>query len=208
MSDGWRTRAWRKVYPLRRDVSPKGNQVKMRGELDTQAQTNSAVSTNLRQLRAPAPTRSLRDHLEFDRYVVATSGLMLMVVLIVGAAGYAGIRGIFRTAAATSTPRTAEGNREAPPDRLVTNGAVALGLIGLLAVAVATNPSRVEATGLSPEFGGHRRIANSTARKFCRAADSWPLLQYVSFEPRPPMRHLTYESTRAASSARHPIDRT
>jgi hypothetical protein len=141
--------------------------------------------------------------------MAAASSLMLMVVLIVGAAGYAGIRGIFRNAAAAaSTPRTADANREADPDRLVTNGAVALGLIGLLSVVVATNPSRLKATDASPECDAHTHISNSMVRKFCPATEAWPVLHYASFEPRPPMRHLTDQSTRAASSPRHPIDRT
>ncbi len=190
-------------------VRPKGNQVKMRRERDTQAETNSALSTNLLQLRAPASTRSLRDGLEFDRYMAAATSLMLIVVLIVGAAGYAGIRGIFRTAAAAaSAPPTANGNREADPGRLVTNSAVALGLIALLSLVVATNPSRVKATGASQECGGNPQISNSTVRNSCRAIEAWPVPHYASFEPRPPMRHLTDSSIRAASSPRHPINRT
>lgn len=163
----------------------------------------------MRQLRALASTRCLRDGLEFDRYMAAATSLMLMVVLVVGAAGYAGIRGIFRTAAAAaSAPPIADGNREADPDRLVTNSAVALGLIGLLAFVVATNPSRVKATGASSESGGHTQISNSTVRKFCPATEAWPVLHYASFEPRPPMRYLTDSSTRAASNPGHPIYRT
>jgi hypothetical protein len=194
---------------LRRDVRPKGNQVKMRRERDTQAETNSAVSGHLRQLQGPASTRSLRHGLEFERYAAAACSLMLVVVLAVGAAGYASIRGIFRTAAAAaSTPPTADGNREADPDKLVTNGAVALGLIALLSLVVATNPSRIRVTSTSPESAGHPQISGSTVRKFCRVTEAWPEFHYASFEPRPPMRHLTDPSTRAASSPRHPIDRT
>lgn len=183
--------------------------MKMRRERDAQAETNSAMSTNLRQLLPPISTRSLHQGPEFERYMAAASSLILMVALIVGAAGYASIRGIFRTAsAAASMPRTADGNREADPGRLVTNSAVALGLIGLLSVVVATNPSRIKDAGASTGCDGHRHIYHSTVRKFCPATEAWPVLHYASFEPRPPMRHLTDSSTRAASSPRHPIDRT
>jgi hypothetical protein len=73
--------------------------------------------------------------------------LMLMVVLLVGATGYAGIQGLLSctTTAAKAARLEQQLNRAARPDRIVTPAAIALALIaGFLVVAAdrAANPRR------------------------------------------------------------------
>jgi hypothetical protein len=90
---------------------------------------------------------------EFHRYAAAACGLMLIVGLVVGATGYAGMRGFVRRAAVTAgAPNAATGAHEADRDRVVTPAAVALALIAALLLGVAAAPSRTEITGAS----GHR----------------------------------------------------
>ena len=64
-------------------------------------QTVSALGTfnQCSRARPSALTGSLGPSLEVERYVAAMCGLALMLVLVVGAAGYAGISRAFRAAA-------------------------------------------------------------------------------------------------------------
>jgi hypothetical protein len=74
--------------------------------------------------------------------VVAVCSLTLMILLVVGAAGYAAVRGTSWTAAGVARqPAAADRAREAD---LITLLALALGLIGVLMLAVATTPARIE----------------------------------------------------------------
>jgi hypothetical protein len=59
------------------------------------AESSSAMSGKWSRSRQFASTQSLREVLQFDRYLVTACSLMLMVVLVVGAAGYAGIQGLW-----------------------------------------------------------------------------------------------------------------
>ena len=72
--------------------------------------------------------------------------LMLMVVLFVGATGYAGIQVFLSsTTIAAKAARVEQLNRSARPDRIVTPAAIALALIaGFLVVAAdrSANPRR------------------------------------------------------------------
>ena len=88
-------------------------------------------------------TRSLPPDRQFDRYMATMCSLMLMVVLAVGATGYAGIQGRWSsTIAAAKAAPADQSNRAARPDRIVTPAAIALVLIaGCLVVVADRNPS-------------------------------------------------------------------
>ena len=105
-----------------------------------QVESVSELSGNWRhsrRSRLTASTGSLPPVLELDRYMAAACSLMLLVVLSVGAVGYAGIRGSFDAVAEHASPHAAERNREADPDRVVTPAAVTLVLIAALLMAIA-----------------------------------------------------------------------
>lgn len=55
------------------------------------------------RVRPSALTNSRGPSLEFERYVAAMCGLTLMLVLVVGAAGYAGISRAFKAAAGAAS---------------------------------------------------------------------------------------------------------
>ena len=64
--------------------------------------------------------------------------LMLAVVLVVGATGYAGIQRLSSSTTTTAKRATLEQlNREAEPDRIVTPAAIALAIIAVFLVAIA-----------------------------------------------------------------------
>jgi hypothetical protein len=106
-------------------------------------------------IKRSSSTRSLQPSREVDRYMVAACGLMLIILLAAGAAGYASVRGAFGLAAETaSRPRTIDPDSEAD---LATPVALALSLIGALMLAVAMAPGRIRPSDgmrtddLSPE---------------------------------------------------------
>jgi len=69
---------------------------------------------------------------------MAACSLMLMFVLVVGAAGYAGVQGLFSSTTSTAqTARLDRANRDANPDGVVTADAVALALIAAFLLTVA-----------------------------------------------------------------------
>jgi pheromone shutdown protein TraB len=75
---------------------------------------------------------------EFDSYLMTACGLILAVVLVVGATGYAGIQGLLSSTTTTAKRATLEQlNREAEPDRIVTPAAIALAMIAVFLVAIA-----------------------------------------------------------------------
>jgi hypothetical protein len=85
----------------------------------------------------------MNSEMEFHRYAAAACGLMLIVGLVLGASGYAGIRGAVRRAAVTAgAQNSADRSHEADGDRVVTPAAVALALIAALLLGVAAAPSR------------------------------------------------------------------
>jgi hypothetical protein len=49
-----------------------------------------------------ASTRGLHPDLQFDSYLLAICSLMLMVVLVVGAAGYSAVQGLLSSATRTA----------------------------------------------------------------------------------------------------------
>jgi hypothetical protein len=79
--------------------------VKVQRQKITRADSSSAMSGNWSWSRQLASTRSLRPNPEFDRYLVTASSLMLAVVLIVGAAGYAGVDALLLSLSVTTTAR-------------------------------------------------------------------------------------------------------
>jgi len=110
-------------------------------EREIQAESSSA-RFSLRRSRVSASTRSVATKSEVDRYAAAACSLMLMVVLLVGAAGYAGVRWTFLTATAIASAAP-----EAKADSArVAGAAVALALIAALMVAIAAAPGRITAT--------------------------------------------------------------
>ena len=96
------------------------------------------------RLRSSASVQSSIPVPQSDRYMLAAFGLMLLVLISIGAAGYASIRGTLAVAdlAATDSHRAAI-SHEAGPDRFSTP-AVALGLIAALLLAVAVAPARIK----------------------------------------------------------------
>ncbi len=76
--------------------------------------------------------------------MMAAFGLMLLVLISVGAAGYASIRGALAAADSAATDsHPAVSSHEAGSDRFTTP-AVALGLIAALLLAVAVAPARIK----------------------------------------------------------------
>lgn len=97
------------------------------------------------------PTRSLRLDLQFDRYPVTACSLMLALVLVVGAAGYAGIHGLLSsTTTRAKAARFERLNREADPGGIVPPAAVALTLMAALLLAVAASPQPLKPPGKYP----------------------------------------------------------
>lgn len=168
------------------------------------------MSSNWRWSRQSASTRRLRPGLEFEKYMVVVCSLALMVVLVVGATGYASIRGLLSadtTAAnaARSDARKDTSNHEADRDNVATPAAIALALIAVL-LAVAATPSRIKTAGALPGCDERRRASSLFARKLFGATEALPPVYCARFEPRPPMRHAMKQSARAASRRRYPID--
>jgi hypothetical protein len=102
------------------------------------AESSSPVSGRCGWSRPLASTRSVRLDSEFDSYLMTACGLILAVVLVVGATGYAGIQGLLSSTTTTAKRATLEQlNREAEPDRIVTPAAIALAMIAVFLVAIA-----------------------------------------------------------------------
>jgi hypothetical protein len=75
--------------------------------------------------------------------MLAAFGLMLLMLICIGAAGYASIRATLAVATSAPTESHLASSHEAGPDRF-TIPAVALGLIAALALAVAVAPARIK----------------------------------------------------------------
>ncbi len=102
------------------------------------AESNSPVSGRCGWSRPLASTRSVRPDSEFNSYLMTALSLMLAVVLVVGATGYAGIQRLSSSTTTTAKRATLEQlNREAEPDRIVTPAAIALAIIAVFLVAIA-----------------------------------------------------------------------
>jgi hypothetical protein len=87
---------------------------------------------------------------ELQRYTAAACGIMLMVVLVVGATGYACIRGGFEAVAAeASIQRSADRNHADDSERVATP-TVALALLATLMVTIAAIPARTSGTRAKP----------------------------------------------------------
>jgi hypothetical protein len=70
--------------------------------------------------RQLSSTQSVQPDLQLNRYLVTAGSMMLAVVLVVGAAGYAGISGLWSSSARTAkAARFEQANRDAdPPTRI------------------------------------------------------------------------------------------
>ena len=111
--------------------------MKVQREGGIRTESSSAMSGRRSWSRPLASTRSARPDLEFDRYLVTALSLMLAVVLVAGAGGYAGIH---RHSSSNTTGKLAaleQLNREADPDRIFTPAAVALAVIAVFLVSIA-----------------------------------------------------------------------
>jgi hypothetical protein len=87
--------------------------------------------------RQLASARSAGVDLQFERYLVTACSLMLAVVLVVSAAGYAVIEGL--SSSTTTTAKLAileQLNRQADLDRVLTPAAIALAMIAVFPVAM------------------------------------------------------------------------
>jgi pheromone shutdown protein TraB len=88
----------------------------------------------------------VRPDLRFDRYLVAACSLMLAVMLVVGASGYAGIQGLSSSSTAIAKLATLEQqSHEADRGRIFTPAAIALAMIAVFLVAIdarAASPRR------------------------------------------------------------------
>jgi hypothetical protein len=80
----------------------------------------------------------VRPNLQFDRYLVAACSLMLAVMLVVGASGYAGIQQPSSSSTTIAKLATLEQlSWEADPDRIVTPASIALAMSAVFLVAIA-----------------------------------------------------------------------
>lgn len=104
----------------------------------------SNIWRNRARVRSFASTQSSIPVPQSDRYMLAAFGLMLLVLISVGAAGYASIRGALAVADLAATDsHLAASSHGAGSDRFTTP-AVALGLIAALLLAVAVAPARIK----------------------------------------------------------------
>ena len=114
------------------------------GDLSVQDERVHENSTNCRRLsQTSASTPGSRHARELDSYIVALCSMALMIVLMVGTAGYAAARATFRDAPQISIQtQTAVQSCAADLSTFGTPAALALGLLGLIILSVATTPSR------------------------------------------------------------------
>jgi hypothetical protein len=114
----------------------------VRREGGIRAESGSAMPGRWSGSGQLALTRSVRTDSQFDRYLVTACCMMLAIVLVVGAGGYAGIRGLSSSSATTAELATLEQlNHEADPDRIFTPAAIALAIIAVFLVANAARPA-------------------------------------------------------------------
>lgn len=115
------------------------------------AESGSAMSGKLSRARLLTSTRSLRPDSQFDRYLVTACSLMIALMLVVGAAGYAGIHGLLSsTTTRAKAARFERVDREADQDHIVTPAAIALTLMAALLLAVAASPEPLKSPGKYP----------------------------------------------------------
>jgi hypothetical protein len=103
------------------------------------SESGSAMPGEWSWSRQLASTRSVvRPDSQFDRYLVTACCMMLAVVLVVGAGGYAGIHGLSSSTTTTAKLATLEQlNREADPDRIFAPAAIALAMIAVFLVTIS-----------------------------------------------------------------------
>ena len=112
--------------------------MKVQREGGIRTESISAVSVRWSWSRPLALTRSVRPDSEFDSYLMTALSLMLAVVLVVGATGYAGIQRLSSSTTTTAKLATfAQLNREVDPDRIFTPAAIALAMIAVFLVSIA-----------------------------------------------------------------------
>lgn len=141
----------------------------VRIEPDSRVESIAEASSLWRDQTQASPhesTKSLRAVPEFDRYMVVALSLMLMILLAVGAAGYASIRGTLAVPdQATTDSHLPDGSHEAGYDH-GTIVAVAIGLMGALLLAVAIAPARIKIKGTSTVSGQRSQILSLSACEF------------------------------------------
>jgi hypothetical protein len=110
----------------------------VRREGGIRTESSSAMSGRRSWSRELASTRSARPDLQFDRYLVTALSLMLAVLLVAGAGGYAGIHRHSSSTTTTAKLATLEQlNREVDPERIFTPAAIALAVIAVILVSIA-----------------------------------------------------------------------
>ncbi len=141
----------------------------VRIEPDSQVESIAEASSLWRDKTQASPhesTKSLRAVREFDRYMVAALSLMLMILVGVGAAGYASIRGSLGVPDQAATDsHLPDGSHEVGYDHR-TIVAVAIGLMGALLLAVAIAPARIKIKGASTVSGQRSQLLSSSASEF------------------------------------------
>jgi hypothetical protein len=80
----------------------------------------------------------VRPDSQFDSYLLTACSLILAAVLVVGASGYAGIKGLSSSTATTAKLATLEQpNRQAVLDRIFTPAAIGLAVIAVFLIAIS-----------------------------------------------------------------------
>lgn len=85
----------------------------------------------------------MRGDSQLNRYLATACSLILAVVLVVGAAGYAVIESLSTSATTTAKFAILERlNREADPNRILTPAAIAFATIAVFLVAIAARSAK------------------------------------------------------------------
>jgi hypothetical protein len=102
------------------------------------AESSSPVSGRWSWPRRLASTRSVRPDSQFDSYLLTVCSLILAAVLVVGASGYAGIKGLsFSTATNAKLATLEQLNRQAVLDQIFTPAAIGLAVIAVFLIAIS-----------------------------------------------------------------------
>jgi hypothetical protein len=128
--------------------------------------------------------------MEFERYLGAVCGLILMVALVIGAVSYATVDKIFRTAtevAGASAVAEASQKVEVEHGNLAKPDAFPLALISVLLLAAAAKHARIKPAGPSADSDKARTLLKTSrgGGKFWRAEQA-RANHDLHFGPRPP----------------------
>lgn len=108
-----------------------------------QVDGESHTSDDWGQAQSSASSQSVLPAQEVERYIAVACSLALIILLILGAAGYAGVRRLLSfNPKAASVSHVEDGNRKAAPDSLIApTSPVAPSLIAAHSVVDAASPS-------------------------------------------------------------------